>query len=166
MINKLKTPFTGKYYELKKLVLSDTFPWYYSSNGIDDFSFYSHVFLERPDHVPVGKRYPRVSSQYIDLFDEVLEEIFNFNNIPVNCIYRMNANAVEPPFWGTTSKWHIDHEFPHTNMLIYLTDAGGITRVEDEEHDPIEDDIIIFQGKHCHVLPDDKRRVVLVVTYA
>jgi|TARA_B100000035_G_scaffold2055_1_gene1796 hypothetical protein len=164
MIAELKNPLTGKYYELKNLVLGERFPWYASNNGLDSFNYYSHVFLERPDHIPVVKRYPVVSSPYIDLLDDVLEEIFLHNSISPSCIYRMNANATDPGYKQST--WHKDHEFPHHNLLIYLTDAGGITKVEDKQYDPKEDDIITFQGEHCHMLPKEKRRVVLVVTYA
>ena len=73
---------------------------------------------------------------------------------------------------------HVDHKFPHTNMLIYLTDAGGKTIVEDiskrEEstfslslaHDPKEDDVVTFGGQyHCHELPKEKPRLVIVTTY-
>ena len=60
---------------------------------------------------------------------------------------------------------HEDHEYPHKNMLIYLTDAGGSTFVEGEEFAPEEDDVIIFEGIHWHELPKQKRRVVLVMTY-
>ena len=56
-------------------------------------------------------------------------------------------------------------DFPHKNMLIYLTDAGGSTFVEGEEFAPEEDDVIMFEGLHWHKLPRKERRVVLVMTY-
>ena len=165
MLKTLNNPHTGKYNELKNLVLGNEFPWYMASNPRDSFNFYSHVFLERPDINPEAKRYPRVTSQYIDLFSEVLEEIFDYNNLNVNCILRMNANAIEPQKLDQQTAWHNDHEFFHTNILIYLTDAGGDTLVETEDHSPTEDDVVIFRGSHCHRLPTKKRRVVLVATY-
>jgi hypothetical protein len=161
MLKRLNNPTTGRYNDLKNLVLGNEFPWYMESNPRDSFNFYSHVFLERPE----AKLYPRVTSPHIDLFTEVLEEIFDYNNVSVNCILRMNANAIEPQKLEQQTVWHNDHEFFHTNILIYLTDAGGDTLVETDEHSPLEDDIIIFRGSHCHKLPTRKRRVVLVATY-
>ena len=57
------------------------------------------------------------------------------------------------------------------NFLMYFTDAGGETFVQDgqysfESYDPQEDDCVIFDGTHYHETPKEKRRVVLVVTYA
>ena len=82
---------------------------------------------------------------------------------------RCNVNAVEPPYdhqyMDAITQPHMDHEFPHKNMLIYLTDAGGSTIVEGEEFAPEEDDVIIFEGMHWHKLPKKERRVVLVMTY-
>ena len=61
---------------------------------------------------------------------------------------------------------HVDHDFPHKNLLIYLTDAGGKTIVGNESHDPKEDDIIMFPGlMHCIETSHTKDRVVLVVTF-
>ena len=61
---------------------------------------------------------------------------------------------------------HEDHTFPHKNVLVYLTDAGGETYVGDDVFYPEEDSVLLFQGPHCHAMPKDKRRVVLVATYA
>ena len=59
------------------------------------------------------------------------------------------------PFW---------HHFPHKNILLYLTDTGGKTFVEEEYHDPKEDDVIIFSGNHWAELPKTGRRIVIVNT--
>ena len=56
------------------------------------------------------------------------------------------------------------------NLIVYLTNAGGKTFVKNEdtskyeEHDPVEDDIILFTGEHYMQTPRDKRRVILVAT--
>ena len=47
---------------------------------------------------------------------------------------------------------------------MYFTDAGGSTFVEGEEHNPKEDDIILFTGEHYMETPADNRRVILVAT--
>ena len=77
----------------------------------------------------------------------------------------LNATHPHPEQTSLKTSLHNDHNFPHKNMLVYLTDAGGSTFVEGEEFAPEEDDVIIFQGEHWHELPKQKRRVVLVMTY-
>jgi len=144
-------------------VLSDDFPWFYEKNPKDDFSFYSHVLIERPHY---DRRYPISTSQFTDLANDVFNDIVNHNNLQVDCLYRMNINAVHPWFYNPdTTAPHLDHDFPHKNFLLYFTDAGGDTICEGQRHEPIEDDVIIFEGEHCHRFPLRDRRVVLVATY-
>ena len=47
---------------------------------------------------------------------------------------------------------------------MYFTDVGGRTFCEKKEHDPQEDDIILFQGEHYMERPKKDRRVILVST--
>ena len=156
-------PITPEYEDLKSLVLSDDFSWYYERNSKDDFNFYSHVFLERPHF---DRRFPAITSPHMELANTVINQIFDYNNLNANYIFRYNANAVHPWFYNdATTAPHEDHEYEHTNLLVYLTDAGGDTITTGGTHTPIEDDVIIFKGEHCHKLPLRDRRVVLIVTY-
>ena len=43
-----------------------------------------------------------------------------------------------------------------------MTDSGGSTYIEGEEHQPQEDQTIIFEGEHYMKLPEKYRRIVLV----
>ena len=167
---QLKNPKTEKYNKFKTFVLSQNFPWFYYESSVigKPQPFFSHGFLIRPnDHLHTGgKKYPISNSVHVDHMEEVFQEIADFNNIGVNCIYRMNANVTEPLKNVERSSSHVDHYFHHENMLIYLTDAGGKTVVGNDSHNPREDDIIIFGGEpHFHYYPREKRRVVLVATY-
>ena len=91
------------------------------------------------------------------------------NNMEISCLYRANANLLPPPSSFLKSKRtmeHVDHNFPHKNLLIYLTNAGGRTIVGNEAHDPKEDDIVMFPGfMHCVETSHTKNRVVLVATF-
>ena len=162
-MERLTNPLTPEYKQLKELVLGSDFAWFYDKNEKDNFHFYSHVFLDRPEF----KKYSVPKSPHIELFSHVLEQIFECNNLSASLVYRMNANAVDPqPLAPSHTISHVDHDFPHMNMLIYLPDAGGETVANVAEyHEPIEDDIVIFSGYHYHKLPETQRRVVLVATY-
>ena len=57
-----------------------------------------------------------------------------------------------------------DHTFPHDNIIIYFSNEGK-TIVGNDEHDPKEDDVIMFPGlPHCQELPKNDMRLVLVAT--
>ena len=179
MFTKLETPDTPEYSDFKKLVLSANFGWSYNSmatgyskyvagNGYSDLAFYSHSFLHGPS--PSHGLYSKVNSEHIDLVEVLLDQIFSLNNLKVEAVYRINANAVHPVESNILTVPHNDHEFPHKNMLVYLTNTGGDTIVFDEggkkhHFTPVEDDIVVFEGLHCMVPPKSGRRVVLVATY-
>ena len=179
MFTKLETPDTPEYSDFKKLVMSANFGWSYNSmatgyskyvagNGYSDLAFYSHSFLHGPS--PSHGLYSKVNSEHIDLAEIFLDQIFSLNNLKVEVVYRINANAVHPVESNILTVPHNDHEFPHKNMLIYLTNTGGDTIVFDEggkkhHFTPVEDDIVVFEGLHCMVPPKKGRRVVIVVTY-
>ena len=164
MLRELVNPKTPEYFQLKSEVLGEMFPWHCSKNKLDSFYFYGHTFLERPEF----SGFPKPLSKSIDIFLDYFAQICRANEgMDFNYLLRMNANAVDPLVTNPEiSAVHEDHTFPHKNVLIYLTDAGGETIVGDDVFHPEEDSIILFEGPHCHAMPKDKRRVVLVVTYA
>ena len=178
MIVQLKNNKTESYRALKDLINSDQLPWFYENTSThdsheeyDNVPFYSHVFLLRPNWNGLSKKaFPEVKSGYIDLVHDVLIQIAELNDLNLNCFYRINANCVHPSSSDKLTTPHYDHQFPHVNILLYLNDAGGETVVWAEDgkkmiHNPNEDDIIVFQGLHCHRPPKEKRRTVLVATF-
>ena len=168
----LKNPKTDTYKNFKNLVLSGDFPWFRVAHtafedhqeGHEDFPFLSHKFLTRPLDSCL---YSKVNSQYVEHMQEVFREIVLDNDIDPQVIYRMNANAVYPTANNLPSPLHVDHNFPHNNMIIYLTDTqGGSTMVEGKEYMSQEDDVLIFDGKpHCARPPRKDVRIVLVITF-
>ena len=182
MIIQLENPKTDSYNSLKSLVHGPYFQWFYNEYFIhqdspsynklidrgDDVSkysetsFLSHDVLTRPLD---NRKYSYPGSNYVEPFYNVLVEIFNHNNIELNCLYRMNANMVFPQEGKQQTIPHTDHKFPHNNLIIYLTSSGGQTVCEGEVFDPKEDDIITFTGEHYFMLPKKDKRIVLVATY-
>jgi len=168
----LKNPKTDTYKNFKNLVLSGDFPWFRVAHtafedhqeGHEDFPFLSHKFLTRPLDSCL---YSKVNSQYVEHMQEVFREIVLSNDLDPQVIYRMNANAVHPTENNLPSPLHVDHNFPHNNMIIYLTDPqGGSTMVEGKEYMAQEDDVLIFDGKpHCARPPRKDVRIVLVITF-
>ena len=168
LIEKLHNPKTRNYIDLKNIIFDSNFPWFIGNAQPGDaknvLSYFSHTFLQRTDGG--NQLYPETCSNHTPLVGNVFKEIFYANNIDAFCIYRMNVNLLPPIFPVQRTKEHVDHEFPHSNILIYLTNAGGRTIVGNEAHDPKEDDIIMFPGcMHCVETSHNKDRVALVVTF-
>ena len=161
MIKVLENPITSNYLEFKDLVLSSEFPWIYTNST--KMPFYSHVFLDRPENA----KFSNPQSQFLDLNLKVLDEIIQHNNLFDRYFFlRSNANCVHADSGEQFSEPHIDHRFPHFNLLVYLTNEGegGETIVEDEKFYPQANNIILFKGKHHMKRPSVGRRVVLIST--
>jgi len=173
MITKLINNKTKRYVRLKNLIISSRFSWTWQNqttpkqnkNGYDNFGFYVHSFLDRP--VPLRACYSNPCSKYITDANNAIAEILVHNGLTPKVIYRMSANCVHPTNSGTPSVPHVDHDFPHDNLLIYLTDPqGGETIVGDEEYLGEEDDVITWEGElHHHRPPVKGRRIVLIATF-
>ena len=178
MIRTITNPLTQEYLSLKKFILSNEFPWFYSSfstrvekDGHFNLPFYSHAFLKRPE-TSEGK-YPTATSPYLDQVSIVCQQILNTNGIKFNTFLRLNLNCTHPQEKLFLTVPHCDHPFPHLNLLVYFSDGGGKTYTEEENYTPVEDGAIILEGDHYYEvgdewpinsLPLERRRVVLVAT--
>tara|TARA_Y100000592_G_scaffold30200_1_gene48116 strand:+ start:838 stop:1344 length:507 start_codon:yes stop_codon:yes gene_type:complete len=167
VIQKLDNPLTSDYIDLKNFILSIDFPWFRLPNTTlnikdDGISFFTHTFLERPE-ANIG--YSRSNSPYIDGCLKVLHQIVSYNDVEFNYFIRASVNLVSPCSTVKRTVEHCDHQFPHKNILIYLSETDGDTVVDGENFSPQEDCGIIFTGKHYHYTPTDKDRIVLVGTF-
>jgi hypothetical protein len=199
LIRQLKNPMTEHYQSLKDYSLSSDILFTYHGATCDgnssgdiygsDTPFLSHLILGRPR--PNNGAYPQewVDRGLVQRIDHALQQILYVNNIQLGCWFRININSIptvpENDAWGAI---HNDHNFDHTNMIVYLNTpkcGGGQTRVynsqwkpnlteepswdEYEDHFPKEDDVIIFPGRHFHhgkgpIIPGD-RRTFIVATF-
>ena len=188
----LENPKTEKYNTLKQSITNFHIPWRYSPETVDpehkkqkwkdgvifeaneeyvDFPFLTHTVIKGPiikDQLYI----PTVSSELVYNFIEVLNDIFKANNIIVNSIMRVGVNFTT--FTGETlySVPHVDHEFPHNNMIIYLTDftEGELKIYKNKKwnvYKPKEDDVVLFSGYHAHRQPQKfkENRICIVTTF-
>jgi len=161
-IIQLKNPRTSTYNEFKRAIKRIDFNWNYYPRSDEKANpgMLSHTFIKRPEQI----KYPTVQCDGAKFAHDVVEEILNHNDIILDCIYRLNLNMVFPQAGNQQTPVHVDHPFPHDNILIYFSNEGK-TILDNDEHDPKEDDVIIFPGvPHCHELPKNDMRIVLVAT--
>ena len=171
MIKVLHNSRSDLYLNLKKEILGKNFPWFYQEktttknikyDGHKNVSIFGHNFLNRPE----DDGYSKVNSEYFPYALNAVKEILSENGFVQNSYFflRLNANCSFPDEGVQFTNPHTDHSFKHLNFLIYLTDNGGKTFVEGEEHEPSEDDVILFTGEHYFELPKKGRRIVIIAT--
>lgn len=182
MIKKINNPKTKEYLLMKQEIFTPNFSWYWNSesvpkdpknNSLEHISipFLSHGIIVRPKDDSEYSIFPKINSQYSDIFNVILDQIFDCNQIDFNCVLRINVNLTIPLVGVEKTRSHVDHNFPHKNLLIYLNNSDGDTILCDDEEkvldtsSPIEDKVILFEGKHYHYLPSKGRRIVIVCTF-
>ena len=187
----IENPRTETYKKLKDNILGQLFPLSWGEKTItqewqsseyiedtavgqhEDFGFYSHGFLMRPvKNTDVTCCYPTPTSPFTQNAHDLVTEILDFNRVKYDLIFRMAANCIHTTQHRRYSPLHEDHPWPHTNLLIYLTDTyNGDTVVENKEKDQYEqyfgreDEAILFRGVHCHRPPALSRRIVFIATF-
>ena len=164
MITQLANPHTQTYRRFKSDVMSSAFPWnYFHGDGASPAHYY-HTILARPGFEEALM--PTQQSDWLNIANKVLLEIFMANEIKVKSVLRMVVNCTHETD-GHTTPLHMDHNFETNNIVVYLNQFEcGATNVEGESHKPQEDDIIIFDGFHSIEQPcNGTRRVALVATY-
>jgi len=163
-IQVVDNPLTQTYRRFKSDVNSSAFPWSYFHGDGASPAYYSHTILARPGFEEALM--PTQQSDWLNIANKVLLEIFMANDIKVKSVLRINVNCTHETD-GKTTPVHMDHDFDTKNIVVYLNSFEcGATNVEGESHNPQEDDIIIFEGLHSIEQPcNGTRRVVLVATY-
>ena len=162
MIKVLKNPKTNHYREFKSTVLSKEFPCRY--NVSTNMDFYSHVFLQRPELNGYTEPHSKWTNQNCIVMGEIVDYNGLYKDIPYFFL-RANANATHPDSGRQYSDPHVDHpNTPHSNLIVYLTDADGDTIVENDRYSPKEDDVVLFTGQHYMQRPSKGRRVILIST--
>ena len=138
--------------------------------------FFGHIILARPDDTNYNKS-PVWNSKYHIQFIDIINEFCEQQKIKIEKFYRMNVNFCYNNGHETTDI-HVDHDFPHHQIIIYLNDAEDkdaetvilnkknkvIKRIK-----PIQYQGIFFDSQphytHYMKFPKFGQRVVLVATF-
>ena len=167
-VSRLINPLTNEYNQLKSIILSPRFNWNYlpcnvpeDNSGYNNFGFYHHETLQRKE------TRTHTSSPYLKQSLIVFKQILTHNNIPHSSPYRISFNSTHPTHNNNIpSPPHVDHHYPHDNLIVYLTPIyGGHTLVQRIPQPMEEDGILLFNGEHNLYPPSEQRRVVIVYTF-
>jgi len=98
------------------------FPFYYHRVTETEYAFL-HCLMRRSNDKKYQGPGP-INSGYYQEFYNIFENFCNNHNIKIKTVLRgaVNYSIYRP---GLTCESHIDHEFPHYNFLLYLTDCNG-----------------------------------------
>jgi len=112
----------GDIENIERIVKDYNFPWFYRPSTLNNFPYNSHALLD-PN---IGKNSP-----HYDYFKKIFDRLCERSNIKVNKILRMNINM---SFYNSAkhADLHVDHDFPHKVMILYLNNASGNTLIFNE----------------------------------
>tara|TARA_R100001460_G_scaffold39403_1_gene74200 strand:- start:241 stop:726 length:486 start_codon:yes stop_codon:yes gene_type:complete len=146
--------------ELKKIVMSDFCPWFFTesctlqkSKNDPDFYF---------SHIIYIKNQP--CSDFFNIFNEKLIKKlnpFSLVRIKLNCYPRTSVLTNHLP--------HVDFDRPHKNFILSFNTCDGFTRMEDgTKIESIENRAIFFDGGIKHnstTCTDQKARFNININY-
>lgn len=127
---------------IKDHILSDSFPWFYQERAIPKNKKYSSVGYPFMAHnlmlrAESKKREPGiVNSTYFDFFYEIFKRNCKTEH---NFLLRMSLNLTffHPEKHGDI---HVDHDFNHSNMIIYLNQfSDGKTYLFNDKNEIVDE---------------------------
>jgi hypothetical protein len=160
---------------IENKVLSSSFPYYFNAHTIydppDNNAYMGHDILRRPEERNEGEVF---NSNYGEPFLKILKEFTSSIDYTLTDIYRISVNIT---FAGVTEKCptHIDHPYPHNQLLIYLNDCDPIanTVVLSQDKSKIEHTIspkkymgaCFSSAPHYMIFPRNGPRAIAVFTF-
>ena len=136
--------------EMKSLLFSDNFPWYYNdfvAGKLDNKNFlFTHTLI----------REEKTNSAYSDFFIKPILE-----KIPYKKLIRAKINCYTKSQKKMKSAFHVDQVDNHTVLLYNVNTNNGYTlfKKNNKKIYSLENSLIIFNGneKHCSVNQTDKK---------
>jgi hypothetical protein len=153
---------------VNRVVLGYDYPWFYHPSDTHDsqgLPFMCHTLMHRHDsYTPVEGN---VNSESYQFFKSIFDRL-----CPEKTVLRASLNLTfhNPAQHGSI---HLDHEFEHHNLIIYLSHTSAGTLLFDENHKQIDripsdyNTAAIFQGQHHaqELCAPGETRLVAVFTY-
>tara|TARA_B100001063_G_C16685834_1_gene514285 strand:- start:621 stop:1148 length:528 start_codon:yes stop_codon:yes gene_type:complete len=157
---------------IETIILGNNFPFFLNKNAVvkDNNSFMSHVVLKR---IEERKNKNEINSPYYYNFIKILNEFTKKNNINYKEVFRIAVNFS----YNNNSKCspiHVDHEFPHKQLLVYLnTVKDAFTIIYNKSKTKVLKKITPEKYKgvcfdsfpHVGFFPKEGERIVIVYTF-
>jgi hypothetical protein len=160
---------------LENEILTNNFPWYHNSECVegDNLSNLQHIVKIRPE--VKKENTPEYNSVYGEKFFNIFLRFCKKNNISFKKIFRIALNYT----YNNGAEFcpiHLDHHFPHKQLLIYLNDPldkKTKTVILDDDEKTILKEVmpekykgICFENKfHYMIYPKIGYRIIIVYTF-
>ena len=119
---------------------SNSFPWFLNSD--EDNPFFSHIIVPRREEGATMV----INSEMYHFFKGIVDRLCKAHKIKYTEILRMALNFT----WHTTTEYftapHVDHEFDHKVLILYLSGESGNTVLFNDNLE-IQEEIIPEVGK-------------------
>jgi hypothetical protein len=171
--------FFNPHSKLVTHVLSEEFPWYFPVSTWGQVEAHYHLLLSR------SVSDPKIVSEYFYPFQQIFDKFCDENSIVPNVLYSAALHQTLPST-KVAQNFHVDFDFPHKLVIMYLNDdfEAGRTLVTDIiktselpmvtadvlESAPIKAEngkILYFDGLRYHAgeYPIGGRRIVCIFAF-
>ena len=168
---------------IEDIILGTNFPWYYHQAATTkECPVYAHTLIHRYD---INKEKPTINSEVFFLFEKIVLRFCKKYKIKINAFTRAVINSIS---FNKMKKGvaHVDHDFKHKVIMIYLNDTDGETIVYNKKFDnknrlilsdkldiiknikPELYKIVCWDGSYYHAATypkNNNRRVAFVATF-
>mgnify|MGYP003115170448 FL=1 len=168
---------------IKDIILGNSFPWYYhQASTTKECPVYTHTLIHRYN---INEEKPVINSNVFSFFEKIILKFCKKHGIKIKTFTRATLNSIS---FNKKKKVvaHVDHNFKHKVIMIYLNNTDGETIVYDKRFDnknslllshkmkilktikPELYKIVCWDGSYYHAATypkDNNRRVVFVATF-
>ena len=147
--------------KLLKLISKDKLKFVFSAHAVKVGDKGYHFVNEPLDRK--GKR-----NKHYAFFKSILVSIVKKHNLKLKKIHRMAINITFNNGYDKEVPLHLDHDFPHKQIIFYLNTSTGNTEIPfyNKIITPKENTAILFDNKeHKHYFPEKGIRAVCVFTF-
>jgi hypothetical protein len=153
---------------IENIILGNDFNYHFHDGQVKN----GHRFYF--SHTLVCRHTQNIMSPHANFFINILKKFCNKHNLPLNKIFRANINLTTYiNDFLYKPEIHLDHEFKHNQLIIYLNDSDGDTIVFDEKAKDVVLSIrpekyksVCFNSvPHTALSPSKGGRVILVITF-
>lgn len=154
------------------VVLGNSFPFYPRTkilHGSKDYNgFFEHIILNPGDN--------KMNSQHHPFFESILRSFAEKHKLKYKLLFRAAVNLTYNNGIKDRSPIHVDHSFPHRQLIVYLNDPQdkeAKTFILDKKKKKVLKEITPKQYRgvcfpsfpHYHLMPKFGERIVFVITF-
>jgi hypothetical protein len=160
---------------INEVILGENFPFFWNENAVDydSMPFLCHTVVKRKEERLKEEPFFNTLPDFGNMFLSILNSFCEKNKIKYKEIFRIAVNLTIN-IGMKKSKIHIDHEFEHNQLIVYLDDFKDTPTVILNSQgkkilkkiNPKKFNAVYFNNNpHYMFLPKNKRRTVIVYTF-